>query len=199
MLKDYPKEVVLKDGEKVILRPMVKEDEQKLLEFFRGIPEEDRLYLRDDVTDPKVIKTWAENLNYDHIIPLLAVIGDKIIGDATLHRRTTDKSSKIGEIRIVIDKDFRRRGLGTLFAREIYYLALSLKFNKLVAEAFEHQKAVLKTCESLGFRHEKILRDRAVDLTGKKRNLIVMVEDVDALWKSMDDIIQKDVGHYSRG
>jgi hypothetical protein len=27
MLRDYPKEVILKSGEKVILRPMVKEDE----------------------------------------------------------------------------------------------------------------------------------------------------------------------------
>jgi RimJ/RimL family protein N-acetyltransferase len=199
MLKDYPKEVTLKDGEKVVLRPMEREDEQKLLEFFKGIPEEERQYLRDDVTDPTVIKKWAENLDYDHTIPLLAIIGDRIIGDATLHKKTTDKASRIGEIRIVIDKDFRRRGLGTLFAREIYYLALSRKFNKLVAEAFEEQKAVLRTCESLGFRHEKILIDRAVDLTGKKKNLIVMVEDVDALWKSIDDIIQGDVGHYSRG
>ena len=30
MLKDYPKEISLKSGEKVILRPMVKEDEKKL-------------------------------------------------------------------------------------------------------------------------------------------------------------------------
>jgi hypothetical protein len=33
MLRDYPKEVTIKSGEKVILRPMVKEDEQKLLKF----------------------------------------------------------------------------------------------------------------------------------------------------------------------
>jgi hypothetical protein len=49
MLRDYPKEVTIKSGEKVILRPMVKEDEQKLLKFFLGFPEEDRLFLKNDM------------------------------------------------------------------------------------------------------------------------------------------------------
>jgi L-amino acid N-acyltransferase YncA len=199
MLKDYPKEVTLKSGEKVILRPMVKEDEKMLLEFFSRLPEEDRVLLRDDVSDPKVIKSWAENVNYEHVLPILAEMDGKIIGDATLHRRTTEEQQKIGDLRIVIDKDFRRRGLGALLAREIYYLALSLKYGKLVVEVFEEQQGVLKMCESLGFRHEKIMISRAVDLQGKKRNLVVMIEDVDALWKAIDDLIKKDVAHYSRG
>ncbi|MCK4584457.1 GNAT family N-acetyltransferase [candidate division WOR-3 bacterium] len=199
MLKNYPKEVILKNGEKVILRPMVKEDEKKLLEFFLKLPEEDRLFLKDDVTDPKVIKSWAENLNYEHVIPILAEIGDRIIGDATLHRRSTDQTHKTGEIRIVTDKDFRRHGLGTMLAKEIYYLALSLKFSKLVAEVIEDQHTVLKACESLGFRHETILKNQAIDLKGKKHNLIVLTEDVDALWKSIEDLIHKDTAHYSRG
>ncbi len=54
-------------------------------------------------------------------------------------------------------------------------------------------------CETLGFRHERILISRAVDLQGRKRNLVVMIEDVDALWKAIEDLIKEDVGHYSRG
>ncbi len=198
MLRDYPKEVTLKSGEKVILRPMVKEDEQKLLEFFLSLPEKDRLFLKDDVTDPKVIKSWARNLNYEHVIPIVAETGDRIIGDATLHQRTTDQPPNIGEIRIVTDKEFRRRGLGTLLAKEIYYLALSLKLNRLVAEIVEDQQTVIKTFESLGFRHKTILKDRAVDLHGMKHNLVIMTEDVDALWRTIEELIEKDTAHYSR-
>ncbi len=198
MLRDYPKEVTLKSGEKVILRPMVKEDEQKLLKFFLRLPEEDRLFLKNDVIDPKVIKSWAQNLDYEHVIPILAEIGDMIIGDATLHKRTTDKPPYIGEIRIVTDRNFRRRGLGTMLAKEIYFLALTLKLNKLVAEVVEDQHTVLKTFKSLGFRHETTLKNRAIDLHGVKHNLVVMTEDVDALWKTIEDLIRKDTAHYSR-
>jgi RimJ/RimL family protein N-acetyltransferase len=187
IVKDYPKEVTLKTGEKVILRPMVKEDEKSLLEFFQRLPEEDRVFLRDDVADPKVIKGWAEHINYEHVIPILAEKDGKIIGDATLHRRTTEEPQKVGEIRIVTDKDFRRRGLGAQLAKEIYYLALSLEFGKLVAEVFEEQIGVLKMCKFLGFHQNKILITRAVDLKGTRRNLLVMIEDADALWKSIED------------
>lgn len=198
MLRDYPKEVTIRSGEKVILRPMVKEDEQKLLKFFLGLPEEDRLFLKNDVTDPKVIKSWAQKLNYEHVIPILAELDDRIIGDATLHKRTTDQPPNVGEIRIVTDRSVRRRGLGTLLAKEIFYLALSLKMNRLVAEVVENQHAVIKAFESVGFQQEKILENRAIDLHGKKHNLVIMTADVDALWKTIEDLIRKDTAHYSR-
>ena len=198
MLRDYPKEVTLRTGEKVILRPMVKEDEQRLLDFFLRLPEADRLFLKNDVTDPNVIKSWAQNIDYEHVIPILAEIDDRIIGDATLHRRTTDQPHDIGEVRIVIDKDFRRRGLGKRLAREIYYLALSKKMNRLVAEVVEDQHAVIKTFEILGFRREKVLENQARDLHGKKHNLVVMTEDVDALWNAIEDLLRKDMADRSR-
>ena len=198
MLRDYPKEVTLKSGEKVTLRPMVKEDEQKLLAFFSGLPEKDRLFLRHDVTDPKVIESWAHNLNYEHVIPILAEIDDRIIGDATLHRRTTDQPIKTGELRIATDKDFRRRGLGKLLAREIYYLALNMKLNRLIAEIVEDQHTVIKTFKALGFRHKTTLKNRVIDLHGTKHDLVVMTEDVDALWKAIEDALEKDTAHYGR-
>jgi len=198
MLKDYPKEITLKSGEKIILRPMVKEDEKKLHAFFVRLDEKDRLFLKHDVTDPKVIKSWAKKLNYEHVIPILADIGDRIIGDATLHRLTTEEPPDIGEIRIVIDKDFRRRGLGKRMAREIYYLALSMKMNKLIAEVVEDQDHLIKTCETLGFRRDKVLKDKAIDLHGEKHNLVIMSEDVDALWKTIEDLIEGDTAFHSR-
>jgi len=104
----------------------------------------------------------------------------------------------IGEIRIVIDKDFRRRGLGKRMAREIYYLALSMKMNKLIAEVVEDQDHLIKTCETLGFRRDKVLKDKAIDLHGEKHNLVIMSEDVDALWKTIEDLIEGDTAFHSR-
>jgi RimJ/RimL family protein N-acetyltransferase len=199
MLEDYPKEVILKNGEEVILDIMVKEDEKKLHEFFLRLPEEDRLCLKSNVVDPNVIKLWAQNINYDHVAPILAKKGDRIIGDATLHRRTTDLPQNAGEIRIVTDRDFRRVGLGTRLAKEIYYLALNKKMNKLIAEIAADQQNVRKTFRHLGFEEDKILEKHVVDLRGHKHDLVIMTQDVDALWKKIEDLIDKDTAHYSRG
>ena len=45
----YQKEAVLKDGTKILLRPMAPEDKEALYEFFKGVSEEEARYLRDDV------------------------------------------------------------------------------------------------------------------------------------------------------
>jgi len=74
MFEEYPKCAKLRDGQEVILRLMVREDEQKLVEFFRRLPPEDRLFLKDDVTDPEVILRWTENLDYTHVRRCIATV-----------------------------------------------------------------------------------------------------------------------------
>ena len=59
----YQKEGLLKDGTRVILRPMQKEDRDKLLEFFRRVDDQDLMFLRDDVRDPATIDEWIEHLD----------------------------------------------------------------------------------------------------------------------------------------
>jgi GNAT superfamily N-acetyltransferase len=65
------------------------------------------------VSKREVIEAWARELDYEKVLPLLAVVGDNIVGDATLHRRKAGWTSHVGKVRIVIDKDYRGKGLGT--------------------------------------------------------------------------------------
>ena len=41
----YPKDIMLRDGDKVSVRPLEPDDKVRLLEFFGRIPEEERYYL----------------------------------------------------------------------------------------------------------------------------------------------------------
>jgi hypothetical protein len=55
-LNTYQKEAKLKDGTKVLLRPMVSEDQDALYTFFKGVPKEDARYLRDDVASRLIVE-----------------------------------------------------------------------------------------------------------------------------------------------
>ena len=70
-------------GDEVTMRPMMKTDKDALLDFLRRVPEEDRFYLKDDVTSASVVSQWAAHLEYCRTLPILAFDGDKVIGDAT--------------------------------------------------------------------------------------------------------------------
>src|SRR3974377_932602 len=72
MNEDYPKKITLPDGFSLTLRPMTRDDQYALYSFFISLAGEDRRFLRSDVTDQKLIEKWARNLNYDHVLPILA-------------------------------------------------------------------------------------------------------------------------------
>ena len=55
-LNTYQKEAILKDGTKILIKPMVEEDQDALYEFFKAVPEEEARYLRDDVKWKIVMK-----------------------------------------------------------------------------------------------------------------------------------------------
>ena len=60
----YPKPVTLKDGRTVVLRPLAKGDFEKLYAFFQAVPDEDRLFLRDDICDPDLVRKWTDEINF---------------------------------------------------------------------------------------------------------------------------------------
>jgi RimJ/RimL family protein N-acetyltransferase len=188
-LRDYPKTAAVASGREVLLRPMVPEDERPLREFFLRLSPEDRLFLKDDVTDPAVVRQWAESLDYERVIPLLAVFGDRIVGDATLHRRAGGWSPHVAEIRVVVDSEWRGKGLGALLAREIFHLALSLKLEKVIALMMDSQRGAIEVFRALGFTQEAVLRNHARDQSGAKHDLVIMSEDVETFWRRLEDAI----------
>ena len=192
MLSEYPKKVSLKGSEQVTLRPLVEEDKQKLINFFSKIPLEDRMFLKEDVSDKNVIESWIKNINFDRIIPIIAETEDqRIVGDATLHRKVFGWSRHVGEIRIVTDRDFRRKHLGFLLAKEIFHLAMSLKLEKVDAEMMENQHAAIEVFKALGFVKEAVLKNHVMDLNGNKHNLIIMSHDVTSLCEKIRDICEE--------
>lgn len=183
ILDDYPKEITLRDNTTVTLRPLVREDEQALIEFFRGLREEDRLYLRDDVTDPAVIRGWMENIDYEKVLPILAIDEGKIVADATLHRDPHGWMRHVGHIRMSVAGSHRGRGLARIMAAEVFRQAVASGLDKLMAEMLTIQGNAQRVFTRLGFKKEAVLRDQAMDANGQKHDLIIMSNDVNELWQ----------------
>ncbi len=197
LLSEYPKKFKTRDNLGITIRQMIKEDETKLIEFFKKLPETDRMYLRDDVSKPEIIRKWVENLNYERVFPILAFYEDKIIGDATLHREKFGWKQHIGEIRIVVDPDYRKKGVGAILAHEIYYISLKTGLKKLMAEMMVEQQNAIKVFDKLGFIQEAVLSGHVIDSKGKAHNLVIMTNDVEALWQKIKDYERYNLPDYS--
>ena len=193
-LKGFPKQITLRDRTVVSLRPMGREDGPGLLEFFRRLSPEDRQFLKDDVTRQDIIETWVRGLSYDRVLPILAEVEGRIVGDATLHRQAYGWMRHVGEIRVVTDAYFRRRGLASAMAREIFYVALQGGLDKMVAEMGVDQVAAIKVFQKLGFQQEARLANHIIDLHGRMHDLILMTTDIPALMQTMQETFFRAAG-----
>ena len=134
LLDAFPKGLTLEDGTLVTVRPLHSGDQAALAAFFRGIPAEDRWWLREDVSDPAVIQRWLRDLDYDRVLPLVALSGSAIIADATLHRRGFGARHHLGEIRVTVAPAFRGRGLAYALLVELTEIATAAGLARLEAE-----------------------------------------------------------------
>ncbi len=188
MLSAYPNEVVLRDSTKVTLRPMGKEDGDKLFRFFSELPDEDRLYLRDDVSKRSVIEAWIRGLDYDRVFPLMAEVHGRIVGDATLHRREHGWARHLGNVRVTIAKDFQKKGLGSKMVEELIKVASGEGRRKIMAEIIADQAVALRAFEKMGFQRVATLPALVKDVEGKPHDLAVLVYDIAAEAEMFDEL-----------
>ena len=173
-LQKFPKTVVLKDGKKATLRPLQKTDEKEFHQLFLGIPEPERMFIKHRVMDLKVIHDWCQNIDYGRNLPLVALIGGKIVGDATLHQQLGGWKRHIGRVSVLVHPEFRGRGLARALIAEILELARSEGLEKVEAEFIGEQKAAVHMFAMLGFSQLLRLDDYVKDMQAIAHDYILM-------------------------
>ena len=177
-INTYHKEVELKDGTKVLLRPMVAEDQDALYEFFKGVHREVALYLRHDVSSRQVIEGWAKNLDYEKTLPLIALKDDIIIADATVNRRKFGWKWHLGTVRVFVHRDYRNVGLGHLMLEEVVDIAYKLGIEKLIAEVPDLNTAAIHAFNRAGFYRSALIPNLVKDRENMPVDVAVMMKDV---------------------
>jgi len=177
-INTYQKEAELKDGTKILLRPMVPEDQDALYVFFQGVHREVARYLRDDVTSRLVIEGWAKNLDYEKTLPILALKGDTIVADATINRRQFGWKWHLGTVRVFVHRDYRNVGLGHLLIEELLDISYKLGIEKLIAEIPDLNTAAINAFDRTGFYRAAVITNMVKDRQNMPVDIVVMMKDV---------------------
>jgi RimJ/RimL family protein N-acetyltransferase len=170
----YRQVFTLKDGANVLLRPLVPDDYHALLGLFTQLPTEESRFMRHDVNNPQVIQGWIDALDYEKVLPIVAVVGDRIVGLATLHfcgRRASHRA----EVRIFLARDFRRRGLGTKISLAMIDIAKRRNLYLLEVQIVRDLSNDIKAMEKVGFETCCILEDYYMLPDGELRDVVIML------------------------
>jgi len=174
-LAHYRQLVTLPDGLRVCLRPLVPQDKDALVAFFKSLSPDDLQYFRSNVADASVVAGWAEEVDYSKVFPLVAVLGDHLVGNSTLHLGS-GFTRHIAEIRVFLVKEFRRRGIGSAMIKAQIEVARKIGLHQLVAEIVESRPQVVHAFEHLGFERQAVLRDQFMTPDGDTLDSIVMIK-----------------------
>ncbi|MEW5719069.1 MAG: GNAT family N-acetyltransferase [Chloroflexota bacterium] len=170
----YRQIVTLADGTRVLFRPLVKEDKAALIALFEPIGPDDYKLMRNDVRNRELVGAWADNIDYKRVLPLVAVVNDRIVGDATLHFRT-GPGRHVADMRIFLSKEFRRRGLGTAMLRAMLDVARKCGIQQLVAEVVADQVKVISAFKQLGFEQRATYPDYFMMPDGETHDVVVLI------------------------
>jgi len=175
----YPREVRLANGRAFSFQLMGPEHRDDVIEFARGLPREDHLFLRMDITDPAVVDTWLANIQAGRTITVLAYDGDKMAGYASVHHNEVLWTRHVGEIRTNVGNEYRGIRLGVRLVEEIFSIAKQIGLKKITAQMTSDQKGARATFERMGFRPEALLADYVIDHEGRTHDMLIMSHDVD--------------------
>ncbi len=171
----YPKEKLLKDDLKVSIRPLETTDHQALYDFFKAVPENERLFIKHKVQDQQVIKRWCEKLDLEKDFPLLALNDTgQIVAACTLHQNGFGWKRHIGRVSVFVHPNFRRKGLAYALVEDVMGVSRQLGLEKLEAEFVAEQERAMKVFAMLGFSDLVHLPKYVMDMQGKHHDYLLM-------------------------
>jgi L-amino acid N-acyltransferase YncA len=168
------KQITLKDGTEVLIRELGTDDLDRSLAFFKALPPEDRIYLRNDVTSRDVVEQRLQTARARGVERLVMIVDDQIVADGSLESDGYRWKNHVAELRLIVARDYQRRSLGMILARELYLLAASKRVEEIVVKFMAPQTGARKIVGKLGFREEAVLPDYVKDIDGEKHDLIIM-------------------------
>jgi GNAT superfamily N-acetyltransferase len=170
----YHQVFTLKDGSKVLVRPIGIEDRQTLLNLFLPIKKHERQYFRKNINDPSVIESWLDPQDFKSMLPLVAIVGGAAVGVAMLcfHQGSARHRA---EVRIFVAPNYRQIGLGTRMVAGLIELARRRGLQILEVEIAADQINLLKTFSNLGFQNICTLADYFISHDGSLRDVHLLV------------------------
>ncbi len=174
----YVRELPLKNGQTCHVRPLEAGHEKAFHRFFLALPAPELMFIKNRVTDPKIIHEWCQSINYDRNLPLLAFFGDEVVGVATLHQQHGGWKRHVGRVSVHAHPAYRGLGLARLLVHELIEIARQSGLEKVEAEFIAKQENAIKMFSLLGFSQLYCLPDYVKDMQAIKHDYLMMGLDL---------------------
>ena len=170
-IRPYPKAleqpIALPNGETMLLRPILPEDEPAIQRSFAALSQRNRFLrffspLREL---PHTLAARLTQIDYDREMALVVAEPNKPAGEAEIlggARIMGEPNMERAEYAITVREDQSGKGLGTLLMNRIIDYARSRGFKVIYGEVLSENTAMTQVCRKLGFRFSRSADDPSI-------------------------------------
>jgi len=191
----YPKLMPLHGDKQITIVPLAKVDHSAIIRFINRLPQDERNYLWDDLTDPKVFKNLISQETTPPIVPLAGLNGAEVATIWTLTCGEHGWTAHLGTIWGIVEPAWRKFGLGAVMVRELLQFASQLEMERVVLELVRPQKGPIGHFSKVGFEVAATLKDWTKDHSGRYHDLLILTMKLEPAWRKMEEMLS----HYEMG
>src|SRR5690606_8600522 len=140
-------DVVLADGGTVHVRPIGKDDADRLVAFHARLSPE-TVYFRFFTAKPALSDEQVERFTDDDRVALVAELGDRLVAVARYDPRP---GTDTAEVAFVVADEHQGRGIGTVLLEQLAAAARERGITRFVAEAQADNRRMLEVFSAAGF------------------------------------------------
>ena len=184
----------LADGRELLIRrPDVDRDLDRLLSFYAQLPAAVKNHLRYDVgANREVGAARLNQLDDQNHWRLVAELEDgTFVGDGTMDRELFGWVRHIAGIRIVVGAGFEKLGVREAICEELMRLAQKSGIERIETEVLPDHESYIRFLSQLGFERELVRKNRAKGIDGKLHDLLIMSNDLERVWKRLEENLQE--------
>jgi RimJ/RimL family protein N-acetyltransferase len=165
LMREFDREIVLKDGARIRLRPIGPGDEAALVAL-HGRLSQQSAYQRFFMIMPRLPVNWAHylaNVDYERRLALVAVDSDTADVVAVARYETTSDARTV-EVAFVVQDSWQNRGLGTCLFGELVRAATLNGIDRFRAWVLADNRRMLDLIARFGTVAERRLEQGVVEL-----------------------------------
>ena len=167
VVRDFSIDDVLRDGTRVTIRAIRRDDKERLLQAFRLL-ERDSIYTRffsarNDVSDAELER--AVNVDFEREVALVVTkrseAGEVMIASA----RYVATDERSAEVAFVVEEDYQGRGIASRLLAHLAAVALSRRIDRFEADVLAQNAPMLAVFKRCGFALKQHREGGVIHLT----------------------------------
>lgn len=170
------------------VRHVQAEDGPALRAFLATVPQQDAVFLKEDLDDQTVIDAW---MGAGRIVRLVHVADDGALTAVASIAPGIGRSDHVAELRLVVDARRRRAGIGRELAQRAVLTAVRAGYRKITVEVGSTQDGTVNLFRGLGFTPEALHRDQIRADDGQLLDVVVLAHSIEDNWAAMSTVGQQ--------